>query len=468
MAEGAHMSVPGRAPAVLALAALLGAAAAALPAAPAAAAPLQAVVVFDGAPVALPGVDVVRTLPALDAAVVRGDAAALARLGRTPGVRGLSPDDGVRFDRKRSDGSGGVRAAEGLGGVAGQPGAGRGVRLAVIDTGVSDTPALDRQSRRLVDAVDTSTGTEVTTGPFLDGYGHGTFMATVAAGGTLPGGALPVGVAPAATVLVVKVADASGTTSLSKVMAGLDWVVRHADQVDVANLALSRERPGAAYGADPLTDAVERVRAAGVTIVVSAGNQPDRVGDPGFDPKVVSVGAADLRTRRTADFSGSGTVAGVQRPDVVANGVDVLGLVPRASVIGQQVTPRADGTIRGSGTSQAAAVVSGTAAVLLGQHPSATTAQVKASLRAASVNLPGDRDGQGLVRLPERLRSAEDGTGLDGEGDLTGEATFDASSWSASSWSASSWSASSWSASSWSASSWSASSWSSGSWSSAP
>ncbi len=425
----------------------------------------QAVVAYDGGPVQVAGVELVADLPAIGEAVVRGTAAALARLAAAGGVLGVFPDDPVLLSGRGDASGAGVAASESLGGPAGTKDAGRGVSVAVVDTGVTDTAALSRSTGRLVDGVDTSPvmtgGSALTTGRFEDAHGHGTFMASLVAGGPVESSKnKAVGIAPAATVVVVKVADSSGSTSLSAVVAGLDWVARHASRIDVANLSFSHSRPGSGYGGDPLNAAVERVADAGVVPVVSAGNVADEVGDPGFDPRALTVGAADLRAERptVASFSGSAVVAGVHKPDLVANGVSVLGVLPPSSIVAREhPSAHAVGALwRGSGTSQATAVVSGAAALYLQAHPSATPAQVKASLRTAARALPGDRDGQGLVRHTVRVVAAPDGTSLSGGGDLTGEGSFDASSWSASSWSASSWSASSWSASSWSASSWSA------------
>jgi serine protease AprX len=287
-------------------------------------------------------------------------------------------------------------------------------------------------------------------------------MASVIAGGPVDDAA--VGVAPAATVLVVRVAQADGSTRLSQVLRGLDWVARNAARVDVANLSFSYTRPGTAYGADPLTDAVEAVRDAGVSVVVSAGNDPSLVGDPGFTPRALTVGAADLsaRQRIVASFSGSAVVAGVQKPDVVASGVGVLGVLPPSSVIAKKhQAARHRNLWRGSGTSQATAVTSGAAALLLQQHPDATPAQVKAALRRGADDLDGERDGAGLLTLgPVAADAIDDPAYGPGTGDSTGEGSFDANAWSANSWSANSWSANSWSANSWSANSWSANSWS--------
>ena len=402
----------------------------------------------------VPGVAVVSRQPHVRTAVVEvRSGGALRRLAARPGVRGIRPDSILTPNGSEVAPTGSAFAWTGVGGSAGVPGAGAGITVAVVDTGISDTPALSRASGRLVDAVDTGGGRK-----FVDGYGHGTFMASLVAGGPVAGtGSHGLGVAPGATVLNVKVADATGETSLSKVLAGLDWVVgnRAAHSIDVASFAFSRPRPGPSYGADPLTDAVERVRDAGISIVVSAGNIAGEVGDPGFDPRVISVGAADTTGARAtvASWSGSGMVAGVERPDVVAPGVAVLGLLPPDSVVAKTYPQAKRGELwRGSGTSQATAAAAGVAALLLADHPTATTQQVKASIRAAAVPI-GDRDGAGLVRAVRRITDGSDtwaaGSGGDGEGG------FDAGSWSAGSWSAGSWSAGSWSAGSWSAGSWS-------------
>lgn len=414
---------------------------------------VRAVVTYDGAAPELHGLQVLTVLPAVRALVVEGSAAAVRRAARTPGVRGVSPDAPVTFTGGASDAPA-VRAAAGLGGSAGTPGAGAGVRIAVVDTGVTDTPGLNRRSGRLVDATDTSASPRK--GPLDDGYGHGTFMASVIAGGPADGRGDPVGVAPGATVLVVRVAQPDGTTRLSQVLRGLEWVAARPEAVDVANLSFSYQRPGTAYGPDPLTQAVESVRRSGTAVVVSAGNDRGLVGDPGFTPVALTVGAADL-TRRDADvapFSGSDVVAGVQKPDVVASGVGVLGVLPPSSVLAKQnPRARAGGRLwRGSGTSQAAAVTSGAVALLLQERPAATPGQLKAALRRAATPLPdGDRDGAGLLRLgPVTSDALDDPAYGPGTGDPTGEGAFNANSWSANSWSAHSWSANSWSANSWS------------------
>ncbi len=385
-----------------------------------------------------------------------------------------------------------VVAPDSIGGPAGQVGAGSGVTVALIDTGVTDTAALNRASGRLVDAVDTSGlnnagGKVVENGIFSDGFGHGTFMASLIAGGVVGGsGSLGLGVAPGATIDVVKVADNQGNTSLAAVLAGLNWVATHADTVSIANLSLSVDRPSDAYGIDPLNFAVALTRAAGVTVVVAAGNTAGQVGDPGFAPQALTVGSADTTgtTPSVASFSGSGNVDGVMKPDVVAAGVDILGEMPANTVIGQQypAARQPSGLFRGSGTSQSTAIVSGLAALYLQAYPNSTPVEVKSAIRSAATSFrsgnssgwgssadegnfggwggSGSSAGQGLVALPTRsygsFNTGEwslnvfryDSTASQW-GSIFTDGTFDARRWAARRWAGDGWDARRWASGQW-------------------
>jgi serine protease AprX len=497
----------------------------------------QAIVALagDGA-ISVPGLHVQSVLAGVNSEIVDGTAAQLAQLASTPGVLGVEANVAAHLesnsfgghdasDSNNSNGSAsaggsgsgsdsgngptlsaptlppvttpgtdtnatsagpqapvavpsvGVIASSTIGGIAGSPRAGRGVTVALIDTGVADTAALNRASGRLVDAVDTSglntpNGHVQESGVFTDGYGHGTFMASLIAGGQVPGsGSTGLGVAPGATIDVVKVADADGNTSLAAVMAGLNWVATHSDQVDIANLSLSVDPPATRYGIDPLNFAVFLTRAAGVTVVVAAGNTPGVVGDPGFGPASLTVGAADTTgaSPTVAPFSGFANVDGVRKPDVVAAGVNILGEMPVGSQIDQQF-PNArqpNGLFRGSGTSQSTAIVSGLAALYLQSHPSAGPMQVKSAIRdaASSIN-DGKSDGQGLVTVPSGNHWSND-TGEQSLnlrqwfstaplwGDLFTSGALDARRWSARRWSAGGWDARRWAAVSFDARRWS-------------
>ena len=472
--------------AALAVSVGVGIAGAAVPAAAAAPTHERAVravvVVRPGVPLPLQvaGGRVSMVLRNVGVEVVTAPPSALRALATDPRVAGVSPDrrGQVSGDESKDAHAGdGVLASKVLGGEAGKAGTGAHVNVALLDTGVSDTAALNRASGRITDGVDVSQlasgGDALTSGEFTDGYGHGTFLASLIAGGKVPGSdGRGVGVAPAARIVVVKVADAHGRTSLSQVLAGMDWVAAHARAINVVNLALAVDRPTApAYGADPLTAAVEHVRAAGVVVVAAAGNKAGEVGDPGLDPQALTVGAAavDGDATSVAPFSGSGVVAGVSKPDVVAPGVHVLGVINSSSQIAaDHPEGRArHGMFKGSGTSEATAVTSGVVAAYLSQHPDASVRQVKAAIRNEADPVRDSRAGAGLVQMVK-------GSGGSDSADAAGERNFNAGEWNAAAWNGlpgwqsqldSMWSGDAWTAVTWSAVTWSAVSWSNSNWS---
>src|SRR5262249_48645183 len=129
----------------------------------------------------------------------------------------------------------------------------------------------------------------------IDDYGHGTHMAgIIASDGSLSDGDYR-GVAPGADLVSVKVAGLDGSTDVSVVIAGLEWVVADEEQYGIRVLNLSFGTDGTqSYLIDPLDYAVEQVWKSGVFVVVAAGNRGPTNGSvnkPGDDPFVVTVGA---------------------------------------------------------------------------------------------------------------------------------------------------------------------------------
>jgi serine protease AprX len=357
--------------------------------------------------------------------------------------------------------------------------AGAGVGVALVDTGVADSPLLAGRVVRAADFSDLSSDGE---GDGRDGYGHGTFMA-----------GLITGVAPAATVVSVKVAGADGSTTLSQVLAGIDYVVEHADELDVRvmNLSFGVDMP-MSWRADPLSAAVEAAWASGITVVTSSGNDGrGNVTSPGRDPWVLTVGATDTNgTADTADdmvapFSGSGVKARVAKPEVAAPGVDVVSVRAPGSYLDLAYPAARMGEqwFRGSGTSMATALTAGAAAVLLWGHPEATPDDVKGALVDSADDLA--RVAAGAVNLGAALDAAADpswwqsrpsadgsdsewgpGDGMPWTGTRWSGTRWSGTRWSGTRWSGTRWSGTRWSATRWSATRWSATRWSATRWSS--
>jgi serine protease AprX len=363
--------------------------------------------------------------------------------------------------------------------------AGSGVGIALVDTGVADTP--DLNGSRLVRSPDFSGE-----GDGIDHYGHGTFMAGLIAGdGTASAGSpnRHLGVAPGATLVSVKVAQADGSSSLSRVIAGIGWAVTNRDAYDIGvlNLSFGLDAP-MTYLQNPLDAAAEAAWSSGITVVASAGNNGDEgVTSPGDDPYVITVGSTDTRgTATTSDdtvptWSGRDRGEGHAKPDVVAPGVSLVSLrAPGSTIDVQHPTARVGADyFRGTGTSMSTAVVSGAAAVLLSHHGNATPDDVKGALVDSAVQIGRQAGAIDLAAADttvarsdwwQHFHVAFDGLdrglkkGMPWTASRWTDETWAASRWTASRWTASRWTASRWTTLEWSASRWTASRWTASRW----
>ncbi|MER5602280.1 S8 family peptidase [Streptomyces sp. NPDC002265] len=227
--------------------------------------------------------------------------------------------------------------------------AGAGVTVYVIDTGVRITHR-DFGGRAAYgwDFVDGDATA-------ADGNGHGTHIAGIAAGASY-------GVAKKADVVAVRVLDDRGAGTTARVIAGIDWVTRHAHKPAVANLSL-----GGVHNAQ-LDAAVRASIASGVTYTVAAGNDSLAAAlySPADVPEAVTVGATDRNDAR-APFSNYGSALDLFAPGVSITSASRTGDTAAATY---------------SGTSMAAPHAAGAAALYLAGRPRATPAQVAAALVA--------------------------------------------------------------------------------------
>jgi serine protease AprX len=395
---------------------------------------------------------------------------------------------------------------------------GGGVAVALLDTGVTESDDLGDRLLARVDLTPEHDG--------FDRYGHGTHMSGIIAGTGAASNGQWTGVAPGADLVSVKVAGPDGSTDVSTVIAGLQWVVanRTTYNIRVLNLAFGTDSDQS-YGIDPLDYAVEQAWFSGILVVASAGNRGpsgNTINKPGDDPFVLTVGAADNHgtpdrsSTTVAAFSSWGSPGGFSKPDIIAPGITVVSLRDPGSTI-DTLYPDArirDSYFKGTGTSQAAAIVSGVAALMFQANPGLTPDLAKGVLVKTAYRNGnyGHGAGAGLVDVGSALQAARNtngvwpanlglvpstGTGsleasrgsfhvdadIDGDGipdrvigeiDALGQ-PWPAMSWSAFAWYTSpwseltavtpGWSAASWSALSWSGTTWSAVSWSAVSWS---
>lgn len=248
---------------------------------------------------------------------------------------------------------------------------GKGVKLAVIDTGI------DMTHPELRDILKGGWNAISTAATFNDDNGHGTHCSgTIAAKDDDAG---VVGVAPQIDLYGVKVLDENGSGTFDDVIAGMLWAVEN--KMEVASMSL-----GASRGNQALADAVEAMRKAGVILIAAAGNSGRSVGYPAAYPGAIAVAASDS-SDRLASFSSRGPEVAV-----IAPGVNV-----RSTYMGGTYDTL-------SGTSMATPHVAGLTALYVATHKGATPEQARAALSAASTKLADVPDvGQG-AGLPSAVK----------------------------------------------------------------
>ena len=322
---------------------------------------------------------------------------------------------------------------------------GAGVGIAVVDSGIdpgheSFRGGLLGLSSRVALSRD-FTGEGRTDDP----YGHGTHVASIAAGGDLSGGAYA-GIAPAASLYNLRVLDSHGRGSVSGVLAALDWVLanKHLHGIRVVNLSLGTTAVDA-FWRDPVCQAVRQLTDAGVVVVAAAGNRGKdgegnkvygQVHSPGVEPAAITVGGAnsfgsDSRAGdAVATYSSRGPTRGswtddggvrhydnLIKPDLVAPANRLIAAQAAGNYL-VTTNPELDVKVAGStsrdqmylsGSSMATPVVAGAAALLKQANPSLTPNLVKMILMYTAQPLAGFNQleqGAGLVNLEGALRLA--------------------------------------------------------------
>jgi serine protease AprX len=298
---------------------------------------------------------------------------------------------------------------------------GQGITVAVVDSGVGKSKDLgDRKFQ------DVNFNREYHDGK--DKYGHGTFVASVVAGNGDHSKGEFIGVAPAANVLNVRVANDHGMSTEADVIEALTWVLTNKDvyKIRVVNLSLNSS-VSTSYLDSPLCAMVEWLWLNGIVVVVSAGNsgtQPNKVYPPANDPFVITVGASDdqgslsISDDVVADFSASSDIDGVTKPDLVAPGVGVVMYLPSNNklIMGQEHSGNRvnDDYFRMSGTSISAPMVSGAVALLLQSDPNLAPDQVKYLLTSRAntgiANYSQATAGAGILDIYAAIEAGTPGT----------------------------------------------------------
>ena len=273
--------------------------------------------------------------------------------------------------------------------AAGSPYTGKGVKLAVLDTGI-DLKHPDLEGR----VIEGSTAVSFVDGESVqDGNGHGTHCAGLCGGPARPAAGPRYGVAPDVDLLIGKVLDNSGSGWDDGILEGMEWAIDQGARVISMSLGSSR-------GVNtPFRVPYENIAkvlfddAGGALVIAAAGNDSDRpysvspVNNPAAAPSTMAVAAIDER-RDVAYFS-CAELDRIGTLDISGPGVDIRSSWPGG------------GYKSISGTSMATPIVAGTAALWLEANPGLTPRQLWDRLISSSIHLGPHRDfGEGLVQIP--------------------------------------------------------------------
>ena len=368
------------------------------------------------------GGQAIGALSIVDAAAGYATPAQITAISALPNVATVEQDAVVRARRPSSSGTGyppgsltslypqEVNAPT----VWQQGGSGRGVTVAVLDSGVN--PDIDLGSGARILAHVGFAGPYNAQQPDLGG--HGTHIAgTIGGDGTKSAGQY-IGIAPKVNIVDVQVLDAKGNGRMSSILRGMEWVLAHQAQfhIQAMNLSFGATASGPYYY-DPLAAAAEIAWRHGIVVVAAAGNlgpQSGTVETPGTDPYIITVGGTDdVGTLQLTDdvlawFSSWGTPPGsTPKPDLIAPARRVVSIDVPGSTLDQLLPDHrviaSNGSVylRLTGTSMATGVVSGAVALLLEHQPTLTPDQVKTIVRTATQpygqNPPPTGAGAGLL-----------------------------------------------------------------------
>ncbi|MDF1861736.1 MAG: S8 family serine peptidase [Verrucomicrobiales bacterium] len=235
------------------------------------------------------------------------------------------------------------------------------VTVAILDSGILDHPSLANVG---ITRMDLSSSGEI--------HGHGTAMASLVAGQLYPAE----GIAPAASLLDLRVTDGNGVTNTGLVAQG---ILAAADQrVDVINISL-----GSFGDSSVLRAAIEYALERNIIVIAAAGNeQTTRLAFPAAYGGVISVGAVDAENTQ-AYFSNSGETLSISAP-----GVGIFSAYEGGKLV------------LGSGTSQATAITSGVVAALLSQGYRPGEIPGILQKHAYRTGAPREQVGAGVIQVP--------------------------------------------------------------------
>lgn len=275
---------------------------------------------------------------------------------------------------------------------------GRGVGVAILDTGISNHLDLMDNIECFVDFVGNSKIN-------YDDNGHGTHVSGIIAGTGAGSHGLYRGIAPGARLIMLKCLDGKGNGSISDSIRAFDFIVNNKDKLNIkiVNISLGTSNEKNKKDISRLILEVENLWKEGITVVAAAGNNgpaSNSITAPGSAEKIITVGACDDKyfpgNAKKRDYSGRGCKKrNIIKPEIVCPGTNIM-----------SCDLRKNGYTRRSGTSMSAPIVAGIVALVLEMFPDMTNDEVKNLIcsTAKDVGLSKEHQGFGMVN-PKKIIS---------------------------------------------------------------
>lgn len=284
-------------------------------------------------------------------------------------------------------------------GIAGLGYTGKGTTIAFIDTGINPHLDFTLKKNKLVKFCDFVNQSKR---PY-DDNGHGTFVSGVACGSGLLSSGKYCGIAKDANIISLKALDQKGEANAVTILEAMDWIYNNFKLYDISVVCMSfGSEPLGAY--DPIMKGAEKLWQSGLVVVCAAGNsgpEKETIKSPGISRRIITVGG--LNDNRNddgtyneqnfdvAEFSSRGPAFGKVKPDLIAPSVNITSCDSRG------------GYRQMSGTSVAAPMVAGLAAIIKEKYPNVSPEQMKKFLlyNAKSINNMKIAEGYGVANLSQ-------------------------------------------------------------------
>ncbi len=310
---------------------------------------------------------------------------------------------------------------------------GKGVKIAIIDTGISVHPDFfSNGNSRIIASKNFTSEAGVTQNQYyFDDYGHGTHVAGIAAGNGFLSDGKYRGVASQALLYNAKISNSTGFIEEDDVVAAIEWCID--EQVDIISMSFGDTIPEVWT---IQTMAIQQAVEHGIVAFASAGNSGPGFftsGTPASGLFSIAVGATD-ENNQVAQFSSWGpTYSNQLNPEICAPGVNIIAPLSKSSILDLEMNIRENkidyssnfGYIPLSGTSMACPIAAGAAALLIEAYPNASPETIRNALieGAKEINsgiLEGKmvRAGAGLINISKSLQILEEwSTNSDGVND---------------------------------------------------